>query len=436
MRNSKLSTITIFGTAICLTLIVVFSQLGDLVNLRRFGCDAPSYVTMSEGGNEKVMVYYARRIFHPWIVGCLKPFLGVDIAFRAVGIFSLFLLIWISLTILRRDIGFPLVASVALIFLPSVFILYHNCYNQTLFFISLTALYCLFLIRKRYFMSLLVIFLMLLTRDEAIIILLSFILVVSINVFRGLNKKWYYLYAITGVAVGISSWCVIAYNTQGNVNIHHMPVAFCFIMRTPAFLMRNLTGFMYWVDTYKNLPQYPNSPLLVLEAPVWLMRISAIRQIGIYDWNPSCVTRTFLIILSVFGTAPTMLLYLLKKKGFRNVTGSLAFGTILISGCLLFILAVVAGFTDLRYYNVAWPVFFFIIPLFLNHIGKGYSKNLMAIMACYVLSAWLFTMSFRLPGYASLALIIIELFLHRYTWSRLSFIHERDRSLLPIKERF
>jgi hypothetical protein len=244
--------------------------------------------------------------------------------------------------------------------------------------------------------------------------------------FKGPKEREHYFYIIATIIVGGLSVAIIAYNTRTNVNMHHIPDLLFLILRMPLFLMRNFTGFEHWVDTYQSLPFYTHQPLVVFEAPRWISSISSIRQIGIYEWNFVNITRTMKLILSLFGTAPTILFYFIRRKRSELISSSLPFNTILFSGCMLFILAPCLGPASYRYYINAWPVFFLIVPFLLDRVRKVDRKVFMMIMACYVFSAWLPVFPFKAAKLAfSVPLIIIEVILHGYTWHMLSVVSKK-----------
>ncbi len=390
--------------------------------------DGGRYTAIIEGRSKEVSMIFSRRVLHLWTVSKIRPFVGTDAAFLIVGKVSLFVFLLFVLTILHLNAGLPLIISISLIFFPYLFIIYKNLYVQTLFFIALSSIYWFLLIKKRYLSSFFMLFLLLLTRDEAIVILFCFTLAALLNIFLHPNVKKYYFYIIAcGLMAGLS-WLIIAHNMQNSINMHGMPCLLFYFLRIPFLGMQNLLGFTLWVDTYKNLWFYTHQPLIVFDAPRWLSSISFIKQIGIYEWNIKHVLQTLILILSTFGTAPTILLFLFKKKSLKITFEQMSFNTIIFSGCLIFILGPFSGLPLVRYYINAWPLFFVITPLFLREILQEETTIFLKVIITYILSGWLLlALSFSLKenNLILFSLIIIEIILHLYTWNTLSLVSRK-----------
>ncbi|MDP2913975.1 MAG: hypothetical protein Q8O91_00825 [Candidatus Aminicenantes bacterium] len=144
-RDSQL----VFLFAVGLSLLVILPQMGGFSRFKTTQ-DAGSYILMAEGNPDNVLLHHARRMFHPWIVGKLRWIAGTDIAFLLVGILSLLVFLWNVLTYLHIDLKYSLPACLGFIFLPYLFILFHDLYLQTLFFLALSTVFWYIILKKQY----------------------------------------------------------------------------------------------------------------------------------------------------------------------------------------------------------------------------------------------------------------------------------------------
>lgn len=418
-----------------LTIIVDYSRIKNLPRFQYIDAgDGANYVAMARGGTKEVYRYFARRIFHPWIVGKLRFFIDTHSAFLIVARISLLIFLFFSLLVIHYKIKLSLVASIGIIFLPFIFIVYKELYVQTLFFVSLSSLYWFLLIYKRYLLTFFILLLLLLTHDASIIILFSLMSALLINIIRHPNIRKYYFYFVATIIIGILSSIIIASNMQTNIDIHRLPPLAFYFLRLPFWGIRNLTGLQLWVDTYKKLYFYTHEPLIIFNAPGWLSSISLIKQLGIYDWSFINVNLTLLYIFSIFGTGPTILLYYFKHKNFKINVQPVVFNTILFSGCASFILGPFLGLPMPRYYCYAWPVFFLILPILLREINQWDRETFFRLLMCYILSGWLFILLPDLKSFfPSFILILIEIILHVYTWHNLSSFFKKFYSTVTTR---
>lgn len=431
--------LTILAVAACLTIVVVVLQIKKIPEFKNVP-DASHYIAMAEGHSEKVILPYARRILLPWVIGKLRPSVGTDFSFLIIGTFSLLIFLFVVLWILNYEIKQSFVISTVLILIPCLFLLYYNLYRPNLLFNALSSIYWILLIRKRYVISLLILFFLFLTREEAVLISLSFISGILVSILTKPNKKTpYYFYISFTIIIACLGYVITNYAAKNSTNMQHLPTLFYWLFKFACFVMRSLTGLSHWVDTYRILPFYSHLPLIVFDSPEWLRRISDIKQFGIYEWNIMGILMQLLSALALFGTAPTILLYFIKKNSLKVIikNGSLAFNTILLYGITMFILAPFTGNDLFRFYFNAWPAFFLIVPFFLKWINQYDKKIFVKVILCYILSAWLFVVSFYVKdSLGILALIVIEIILHRYTWRMLSLFSKTPLPLETISYKF
>ena len=263
----------------------------------------------------------------------------------------------------------PLIYCIALIFLPYLYDLFINLYLPTLFFLALSSIFWFVLIKKHYGLSLFILLLLVLTRDEAMIITMSLVIIFLLKKQKEIRRRYFSGFILGVLIVSILGLLLTTYATRSNTNLHKMSGPFFSVLRMPLFLIRNLTGFEHWVDTYRTLEPYTHEPLIRWDVPSCIRRISRIRQFGIYQWNPRNIINTFWLILSVFGTGPTIILFFLKRKKIKEIVeSSLSYMVIFTYSCLIMILSPSLGPPGIRYYINAWPLFFLLLPILIKQI--------------------------------------------------------------------
>jgi hypothetical protein len=416
----KRGGLTVLLITVGLSLLVILPQIGGFSHFKTVQ-DAASYIRMAEGNPDNVLLHHARRMFHPLVVGSLRWIAGTDIAFLIVGILSLFLFLWIVLTYLHLDWRYSFPACFGFVFLPYLFVLFHDLYLQTLFFLALSAVFWYLILKKRYLAGVSLLFLMGLTRDETVIIAAAFIVVILLKKQKDLTTKpaWLFSGAVlltTGFGAFLTSFL-----TRSNTNLNKLSQLLFSVLRLPLFLFENLTGLQHWLDTYKVLPDYTHPPMFVFDLPAWFQKFSAIKQAGIYEWNLILPATLILLILSAFGTGPTILYFFWKKTKFKELRGSLALNAMLLFGCLIFVLSPALGPPVIRYFVNAWPLFFLVMPVLLKTlwtVDKGETRRILGI---YFISSWFCVFTFLQLGLPfTLISILIEIPLHVYTWRRLN----------------
>ena len=387
-----------------------------------------------------VSLPFAYRVLHPWLVNKLSSFVGIDNAFLFIGSFSLFIFLAVSLALFYKFSRLSILTGIGFIFIPSLFLAYRDLYIQTIFFIALTSIYWFMLINKKYLISSLILLVMLLTREEAVVICFSFMLALLIsdnNRYKEINKG-FYLFLTLGILVFWLGFMQFFITINANVNIYRMPSLFYLIFKVPVFALRNLLGFQHWVDTYKNLSGlgYTHDPWIVFNLSDWVSKFVNIKQVGIYGWNFYSISNTWIIILSIFGTAPTMLIYLLFNKGLKIKNNSIVFNTILFSGSISFILGPFVGTITYRHFINAWPVFFLTIPFLIKYIYSVNKPMFFKTMVTYLVCLWLPVLFYNQSHYLiHIGLIVVLLLLHIYTYLILKDFSIRDRSDDKLSER-
>jgi hypothetical protein len=415
----KRDGLIVFLVAVGLSLLVILPQMGDFSRFKTTQ-DAGSYLQMADGNPDNVLLHHARRMLHPWVVGRLRWIAGTDIAFLIVGILSLLVFLWIVLTYLHLDQKYSLLACLGFIFLPYLFILFHDLYIQTLFFLALSAVFWRLILKKQYLAGVILLFLMSLTRDEAVVVVLAFLAVILLKKQRDLDRKPSLIFSAAILASTGGGAVLTTLLTQTNTNLNRLSQLLFTVMRVPLFLFENLTGLQHWLSTYQNLPYYTHPPLWVIDLPSWIQKISVIKQAGIYEWNLILPATLILLILSAFGTGPTILYFLWKRTKFKELKGSLALNAMLLYGGAIFVLSPALGPPVIRYFVNAWPLFFLVMPVLVRKLGTADRSETAKILGVYYLSGCLCVFTFLKLGLPVLIVsILIEIPLHIYTWRRL-----------------
>lgn len=421
----KRDGLSILLVAVGLSFIVILTYIGGYSQFKT-SQDAGSYIQMAEGHPENVLLHHARRMFHPWVVGRLRWIAGTDIAFLIIGVLSLFLFLWIVLTHLHRDRTYGLPACFGFVFLPYLFILFHDLYLQTLFFLALSAVFWVLILKKKYLAGMILLLPMSLTRDETIIIVAAFLAVILLKKQKDLARTPAFLFSAALLTTTGGGAVLTSLLTQANTNINKMSQLLFSVLRLPLFFFENLTGLQHWLDTYKALPTYTHPPLVVFDLPSWFQKFSIIKQAGVYEWSLILPATLVLLLLSAFGTGPTILYFFWKKTRFKELGDSLALNVMLLSGGLIFVLSPALGPPVIRYFVNAWPLFFLVMPVLLKNLWTAGKSEMSRILGVYFVSGWLCASAvFRLGLAVILVSILIEIPLHIYTWRRLNALFAR-----------
>ena len=277
--------------------------------------------------------------------------------------------------------------------------------------------------QKRYWLGVMLLFPMSLTRDETIIIAAALVAVIILKKQNDLPRKRAALFSAGMLATTGGGAVLASLLTRSNTNINHLSQFLFSVIRLPLFLIENLTGFRHWLSTYQALPEYTHPPMVSFDLPAWLHKISVIKQAGIYEWDPLYPAAFILLLLSAFGTGPTILYFLWKKTRLRDIRGSLALNAMLLFGGLVFVLAPTFGPPIIRYFVYAWPAFFLVLPVLLKKLWAAGPAEMRKLLLVYFLSGWLCAFTPRENGLLLMGIAIaVEIPFHIYTWRRLQAV--------------
>jgi len=419
LKNHK-STYIIFFVSLILTAIIVgalFSRIQLFKNIP----DAGSYIAMAEGSPEKVLVHHAKRILHPMIVGRLGLFIGIDRAFIGVGILSLFLLLFVTLTVLVSIFKIPLFHGICFLFAPMLLFAFENCYIQDLFYFSLLSVYFWLLIKERYIFSLLLLCFLFLTREVTIILAISSIIAGLIKMKTSNKQEHAISFILPTFLVSAATMGLLAYLTRNNTNMHNMSNTLFTLFRAPLFLIRNLTGIKHWVDGYASLPLcgYTHEPIFVVAAPGFIKSVSNISQIGIYEWAFADVLVTIFSMLTLFSIGPAIIFYFVRHKKIGLFARPYWFIVAYIYGLISFLLTPSMGPAGWRYLAYSWPLFWLILPFLIKEAYDHHNKGALKLVFCYGALSWAFYFFSLLPYpsifiFASGVMIVIALHIFTY----------------------
>lgn len=427
MTQTQESTIRaplrVAATALLIGTVVVLSQIEDFQTFRSVA-DAGSYISMAEGHSEGVFLHHAERVLYPWVVGQVASLVGVDGAFLAVATASLIAFLSLLLHVLVHHARQGVAFSAGFIGLPCVFLVYREMYLPTLFFMALSALYWVLLLRRKRIVSVLVLALLILTRQEGVIVAIITVAVVLWRRSRETETRERRALAVFAAGILAASFVaglIIKGSTPGNTNLHHVSGVVFAVLRIPLFAMRNLLGVMHWVDTYRAIDWYTHEPILSWAAPAWMQHMSSIREIGIYEWSPLSIMETAIYLLTSFGVAPVILWFFLRRRHVRIGERSVAEQTLCLAGLALYLLSPVMGPPGLRYYTSGWPAFLMFVPLLMAGSPGDFGSKRLPLLLLHLACGWLAVVPLLGVGYRAYPLVIVAAIgLHVATWRSLS----------------
>jgi len=403
INRQKGSLISFF---LIVTLIAISLFFLDILIGPKYGGDIEWYIAAAQGHWNELIQPYSTRILHPVIIASLSRFLHLDIyeTFSIVAIESLFLFLLINAIILKDKIKKSLFL-IPIFFLPFFYNTLRYIFHPDAFYIFLTALFFLFLFYKKEAASLIILFLLFLTRESTIILGLVLIILSWLR-----SKK---LLAIGTLYVSLVSLFIAGSVSRiGQSNIHHLGNFAYTILKFSYNFMANIFGAKFWVDTYHTC-----APIFKFSLPQ-LKIFGNIREAGFCGFDFSLPMNTLITLLTIFGIAPLIFFYFLKKKRDR-IFKEFPFWAIivLIYGLAFYFIGISSGTGVWRIVGYGWPVFLLATPILIKSFFKMSRNFIIKLSLAQLFVAWLPFVIERIAGqFTGVASVSILLVAPVYFW--------------------
>jgi hypothetical protein len=337
--------------------------------------DSYAYIALAEGqGN--VVRPFSQRVLHPAFVRLLSEATGLDIhaSFCLAGIIAL-VVFTLSVTTIFASLGLhPVLALPVLLtpFLLSAFILY---YFPDLMHAALVGVFFLLYRNKHYWWGLPVLLALVLTRESTALLTLA-ILYVALK-----NRR--YADGAAALAVTALGFLLVGFLTGPSANRHALSTLAYLPGKVLFNFSRNVLGFPLWTNTLGDC-----EPLHKIAVPGWLPS-GSIHTVGVCAFNPLFPLRTFAVMLTIFGTAPTILAWKLHRA--RHEGGSPLSPWILLAlvyGLVSFLAGPVLGAQVGRLCGYGWPAFWLAMPALAFPELRTDARVLLALLALSVATCW------------------------------------------------
>ncbi len=375
IKRHKNSLISFFLVAALVTASLFFL---DILIGPKYGGDIEWYIAAAQGHWNELIQPYSARFLHPFIIGFISHHSPFDIykAFSAVAIVSLFFFFITNIVILKDKIKKPLFL-IPLFFLPFFYDTLRYIFHPDAFYIFLTALFFLSLFYKKEALSLIILFLLFLTRESTII--LGLVLII-LSWFR--SKKFFAI--ATLIVIGVSLLVTSSISNLGQSNIHHLGNFVYTVFKFLYNFMANVFGTKLWVDTYHTC-----APIFKFSLP-HLKIFGNIREAGFCGFDFSLPVNTLITLLTIFGIAPLIIFYCLKKN-IKKILEELPFWAItaLIYGLIFYFIGISAGTGIWRIIGYGWPAFLLIAPIFIQKFFKIDREFIIKLSLLHFFVAWL-----------------------------------------------
>ncbi|MHA1686995.1 MAG: hypothetical protein ACTSYD_11425 [Candidatus Heimdallarchaeaceae archaeon] len=408
-------------------LVSVFVIVICRKDLPHLSSDSYWYIELAEGRPYNVVRPFSSRILHPAVVRAISGIgnLNTSQSFFVVGFLALVALITEVLLMLRLTTPYPPVIGVAIVFTPFLLHLFRDYYLPDLFHASLLGLFLILLMNQKLWASLLILLLLHLTRESTILLSLCIVLV---SLYKSQRRYAIAVFVITAIGMVFTSIAT----RLGQPNIHEINALLYMLFKIPFNFSKNILGVQLWTNTLalRCSESFPHDPIFTVSIPSWL-RLGSIRAIGIYDFNPLRPLKTLQLLLTLFGIAPTLVIFSLKKVRKQIlINNSVWFLVALMYGLVSFFVGTSLGTSVRRLIGYGWPAFWLVTPVLMvryYYLDRRYSIHLLLyhVILCWV--PW-FVNYFQVRLALSIGILLFVAFLIHY----LAFktLHEMNNRIL------
>ena len=335
------------------------------------------YVEMSKG--EFVMKPFSARILYPYAVRSFQNSSGcsLDQAFFFANSFALILFIF-SVTWLLSKITSSAWLALPILVTPYVIRSFVHVYLPDFFYAALVGVFFMLIYRNYWGSSLLLLILIYFTRENALFLCVALFLA---GLFTS-RPKWAGA-AIIAMVAGITVTSLAG--RGGPPHPYQMNHLLYLALKLPKNVLYNVFGTLIWTNVYADV----GHPVITFSLPSWLS-FGTLHTIGICPPQPLVCLNTLMLLLTTFGVAPTLLVFLLKRTPKQLLSGMpLWLMVAMIYGISSFIFSVAVSYDVMRLLGYAYPAFWLAVPA-LFVLNKYTDKlTLGKIMLFHVMAAWL-----------------------------------------------
>jgi hypothetical protein len=357
-----------------------------LMRAEPYDGDSANYIAIASGHIADVHKPFTARLLQPALAGFMSRTTGlsVDAMFFATNVISLAVLAGAGLIFVTRQVR-SLAFAVALVVCPVILIRFREIYLPDCAHAALVAVFFLLLLRGARWFAMPLFTLLQVTRESTV--LLTFVVAV-VALFKRTWKLAVAAVLFTAIGMGIVS----RYAGSGQGNIHGLNTIAYLTGKVPYASLLNVTGVRLWTDSHaKNDPaSYSKTPLWVFKVPGWA-RIGAVRELGVYDFEPDVPLANARMLLTEFGVMPTLVLMVVvwKRLSLMREGGMSEAGLIALNyGSIALLMSPTLGTAFGRYLSYSWPLAWIAAPDLVKRYFNT-SGQLLGQLACLqVVACW------------------------------------------------
>jgi hypothetical protein len=311
--------------------IVCGFRLGDIFTQS----DAGSYLLMAQGRSADVLQPFLSRQLLPLLVRLLAhAHIGVQSAFIAIGILSIFVLLFMVGMLLETCSPRILVAVGCI---PFWAILFEGLVLPDLFHGALLGIMLWLLLREKYVLAALMFFPLEVARESTLLALLIYLVVM---------KSSRILAAVSTIAGAITVRLLLPAVPH---NREHTGMLAYMAGKTVWNFAKNILGFPL------TIPSNANN----CTTPRWTLS----HGIGVCQFNLSLPFHTLRIALTLFGLFPLCAALVWRKTKSRFLRFCFTYGA------AAFILAPILGSSLPRLFGYSWPLMLIAVPVLIEELG-------------------------------------------------------------------
>ncbi len=340
--------------------------------------DSESYLAMASGRIAEVASPFSKRLLYPLLAKGLADAAHIELptAFLILSILSLAVLSYCLANCLEITVGHPLLA-IPLLITPFSMEGLEMGYIPDLFHVALISLFFLLLLKERIGWSLIVLLIAFLARENTLVLCL---LGAGVGYLR--RHKLLFWGCLGVLFLGVVSTSLFA--KLGQPNIHKIPDFLYLAAKVPYNFLGNVLGIVVWSDVRTDVGE----PIIKWLLPTYL-RIGADKEVGVLlRWQMPL--NTFVLLLTLFGIGPLLLIRFLRRWRELFVELPLAIQLAFLYGLVSWLLGPVLGNWVERLIGYGWPVFWIALPYLICRAGWKLSRSdVIMLLGCHVLLCWL-----------------------------------------------
>jgi hypothetical protein len=346
-------------------------------DINSYHVDSKFYIGLFKG--EAVMKPFSGRILYPYFAHLIQRVSGLPLeqSFVLANSFALMLLIY-TITVILKKVTSCAAIALPVMFAPLLIRSFILIYLPDFFSAALTGLFFLLVYNSFFWFSLSILLLIYLTRENGLFLCLS-----SGVVGYYINRPKWAIGSLIVLMLAILITSIAA--SFGATHPYKMSQLIYLALKIPKNFLYNAFGILIWTNIYPDI----GHPYLTLALPSWLP-FGALHTIGICPFDPLIPLRTYTLLLTTFGIAPSLLTLILLKNGKQIVMeNQFWLAVALLYGLSSFVVGFEVSLDVMRLIGYAWPAFWLATPALLRRYYKLDQGSILQLITYHISLVWL-----------------------------------------------